>query len=100
MMTRSSTSVFFCATVLLLAGSAPLAAAEVSVHGATTVAFGLFKPKKDEIEKSAGVTLNILPSSTTRGLADLAEKKVDIAMLAEPLQSAAESVNKSNPGLV
>ena len=84
----------------MLGGSLPVAATEVTVHGATTVAFGLMKPKKNEIEKSAGVTLNILPSSTTRGLADLAKKQADIAMLAEPLQSAAESVNKSDPGLV
>lgn len=89
-----------CAVAFLFAGAFPAAAGEVSVHGATTVAFGLMKPKKQEIEKSAGVTLNILPSSTTRGLADLAERRVDIAMLAEPLQSAAESVNKTNPGLV
>jgi ABC-type phosphate transport system, periplasmic component len=96
---RYSSAVLYAAA-LLLGGSFPLAAAEVTVHGATTVAFGLMKPKKDEIEKSAGVTLNILPSSTTRGLADLAENRVDIAMLAEPLQSAADSVNKGKPGLV
>jgi phosphate transport system substrate-binding protein len=58
------------------------------------------KPKKESIEQAAGVTINILPSSTTRGLADLAQGRADIAMLAEPLESAAESVNKSQPGLV
>ena len=51
------------------------------------------KPHKDEIEKKAGVTLAILPSSTTRGLTDLAQGRADIAMLAEPLETAAESVN-------
>jgi phosphate transport system substrate-binding protein len=55
------------------------------------------KPQKDAIEKSAGVELTILPSSTSRGLADLAQGKADIAMLAEPLETAAESMNKKQP---
>jgi phosphate transport system substrate-binding protein len=74
------------------------ASAEVKVHGATTVTFGLMKPHKDKIEKMAGVPLAILPSSTSRGLADLAQGKADIAMLAEPLESAAESLTKKEPG--
>jgi phosphate transport system substrate-binding protein len=86
--------------VLLLAVSSSLAATEVKVHGATTVTFGLMKPQQARIEREAGVTINLLPSSTTRGLADLAQGNADIAMLAEPLESAAESVNKTQPGLV
>jgi phosphate transport system substrate-binding protein len=76
------------------------ALADVRVHGATTVTFGLMKPHKDEIEKKAGVAMSLLPSSTTRGLADLAQGRADIAMLAEPLETAAESVNKKQPGTV
>ena len=82
------------AVVVMAAGPA---SADVKVHGATTVTFGLMKPQKDAIEKSAGVELTILPSSTSRGLADLAQGKADIAMLAEPLESAAESMNKKQP---
>jgi phosphate transport system substrate-binding protein len=76
------------------------ASADVRVHGATTVTFGLMKPHKDEIEKTAGVVVSILPSSTTRGLTDLAQGRADIAMLAEPLESAADSVNKKQPGAI
>jgi phosphate transport system substrate-binding protein len=76
------------------------ASADVRVHGATTVTFGLMRPYKEAIEKKAGVTLAILPSSTTRGLADLAQGRADIAMLAEPLETAAESVNQKQPGTV
>jgi phosphate transport system substrate-binding protein len=72
----------------LLAGAAT---AEVRVHGATTVAFGLMMPQKAEIERLAGVQFTLLPSSTTHGLADLARGRADIAMLAEPLESAAAS---------
>jgi phosphate transport system substrate-binding protein len=86
--------------IALLLGIASSLAAEVKVYGATTVTFGLMKPKQAMIERAAGVTINLLPSSTTRGLADLAQGNADIAMLAEPLESAAESVNKTQPGLV
>lgn len=77
-----------------------LAYADVKVHGATTVAFGLMNPQKARIERTAGVKLTILPSSTGHGLTDLAKGKADIAMLADPLESAAEALNKKDPSLV
>ena len=73
------------------------AGADVRVHGATTVTFGLMKPQKARIEQLAGVAMTILPSSTSRGLADLVAGKADIAMLAEPLETAAESLNANHP---
>ena len=73
-----------------LAGGPSRAAAEVRVNGATTVTYGLMRPNKERIEQLAGVTLAILPSSTTRGLTDLAQGRADIAMLAEPLETARE----------
>jgi phosphate transport system substrate-binding protein len=83
-----------------LAAAASPASAEIRVNGATTVTYGLMKPNKEKIEQITGTTLAILPSSTTRGLADLAQGRADIAMLAEPLESAAESVNQKQPGTV
>jgi phosphate transport system substrate-binding protein len=74
--------------------------ADVRVHGATTVAFGLMNPWQAKIEQLAGVELTILPSSTTHGLLDLVHGKADIAMLAEPLESAAAALNSYDPGLV
>jgi len=76
------------------------AAADVRVHGATTVTFGFMRPHQAEIEKLAGVQLAILPSSTSHGLRDLVEARADIAMLAEPLEKIAEVLNKKQPGLV
>jgi phosphate transport system substrate-binding protein len=87
--------------VLLTFGFATTpASADVKVHGATTVTFGLMKPNKEIIEKKAGAELTILPSSTTRGLTDLAQGKADIAMLAEPLETAAQGLNAKQPGSV
>src|SRR5262245_14974542 len=90
----------FLALAMVLGVASSPAWAEVRVHGATTVTFGLMRPHKAEIEKKAGVTLAILPSSTTRGLTDLAQGRADIAMLAEPLETAAESVNGKQPGTI
>jgi phosphate transport system substrate-binding protein len=80
-------------TLLLLPASAQ---AQVKVHGATTVAFGLMKPQKSKIEKLAGVGVAVLPSSTGHGLADLSQGRADIAMLAEPLETAIEALNSKN----
>ena len=73
---------------------------DIRVHGATTVTFGVMKPKQAAIERQAGSKLVVLPSSTTHGLADLARGKADIAMLAEPLEAAAAAVNGQSPGLI
>jgi phosphate transport system substrate-binding protein len=88
------------AVLLSLSFAALPAHADVKVHGATTVTFGLMRPQKVKIEQLAGVQLAILPSSTSRGLADLANGKADIAMLAEPLETAAESANKKQPDAI
>ena len=71
--------------------------ADVKVHGATTVAFALMKPHKAEIEQLVGVEIALLPSSTTRGLADLVQGMADIAMLSEPLEEAAVTANTKQP---
>jgi phosphate transport system substrate-binding protein len=86
------------AAALALLGGVTAASADVRIHGATTVSFGLIKPNKEKIEHMSGVTITVLPSSTTRGLVDLAQGRADIAMLAEPLETAAESVNSINVG--
>lgn len=93
-------SVLVLAALLALATLSEAAAADIRVNGATTVTFGLMQPNRKKIEQLAGVTLVILPSSTTRGLTDLAQGRADIAMLAEPLDTAAESVNKKQPGTI
>ena len=76
------------------------AQADVRIHGATTVVFGLLAPQKSRIEQLASVKLSILPSSTGHGLEDLAQGRADIAMLAEPLATAAAALNKKQPGAI
>jgi len=74
--------------------------AEIKVHGATTVTYGLMRPYQSEIEALAGVKLAILPSSTSHGLTDLVQGKADIAMLAEPLADIAAVMNTRQPGFI
>jgi phosphate transport system substrate-binding protein len=90
----------FLAAALSLVFGSVAASADVRVHGATTVAFGLMKRQKEKIEALAGTAIVLLPSSTTRGLTDLAQGRADIAMLAEPLDDAARSINDKTPGTV
>ena len=87
----------FAAVTLLLASTAR---ADVRVHGATTVAFGLMKPNEAKVEQLTGIQITVLPSSTLHGLTDLVQGRADIAMLSEPLEIAAESLNAKQPGLV
>jgi hypothetical protein len=54
--------------------------ADAKVHDSTTLAPALMKPYEAEIEQLAGVEITILPSSTTRGLADLVQGKTDSAI--------------------
>src|SRR5262245_21399424 len=81
---RAATTIWIAVSVLAAA-----AQADVRVHCATTVHFGLMKPQKEKIEQLTGVALKIVPSSTSHGLLDLAQGKADIAMLAEPVEAAA-----------
>jgi phosphate transport system substrate-binding protein len=81
-----------------IAAGNPAAADEIVVQGATTVASGIMSPHEAEIESASGQAINILPSSTSRGLAALVAGEADIAMLAEPLESAAKKALEKAPG--
>jgi phosphate transport system substrate-binding protein len=97
----TSPKFLLAAALVMLASAFPApAGSEVRVHGATTVAYGLLTPEQRRIEKLSGVELSILPSSTSHGLADLVQGKADIAMLAEPLESIAASMNDKRPGFI
>jgi phosphate transport system substrate-binding protein len=91
---------FIVSLVVAVTTLSDAARADIRVNGATTVTFGLMQPNRKKIEQLAGVTLAILPSSTTRGLTDLAQGRADIAMLAEPLATAAAAINQKQPGTI
>lgn len=86
------------AALLLSAGVAPLAAAELKVSGAAAVAGNIVMPHKADIEKETGLTLNVTVNGDGNGLKDLSAGKVDVMMVAAPIKVTEAAVNKQEPG--
>ena len=66
----------------------PALADTVRIHGAPTVLDLVVTPNRGSVEKSTGHTLEIMASSTGKGLASLADGEADLAMVSEPLDIA------------
>src|SRR5476651_453519 len=91
MPSRTLPSLTVVATFLLLSVIIPSVAAELKVHGSSTVAGGVLVPNKAAIEKETGLTLTIVSNGSGNGLKDLADGKADIAMISAPLVEEARS---------
>ena len=86
--------------VLLLCNVYALAADELKISGAAAVAGGIIVPNKAAIEKESGLTLNITVNGDGNGLKDLYAGKVDVAMVAAPIKSTEDILNKAAPGSI
>jgi len=80
-------------TVGALAASAiawgvPASAAEVRLHGATTVIDRVINPGRYAVEKATGLTLDVVGNATGKGLVDLHENRCDAALVSEPMEIA------------
>ncbi len=64
----------------------------LEIHGSTTVAANIMMPKKAEIEKAAGVEIQVVGNGSGRGLADLVAGKVKLAMISAPLEDEVRSM--------
>ena len=73
-------------------GTSVANAETVEIHGSTTVSGNLLIPKKGDIEKAAGVDLQIVGNGSGRGLGDLIEGKVKLAMISAPLGDEVKSL--------
>jgi phosphate transport system substrate-binding protein len=80
------------AGLVLALGCSTAHADVIEVHGSTTVSGNLLTPKKAEIEKAAGVELQIVGNGSGRGLGDLIEGKVKLAMISAPLGDEVKSL--------
>lgn len=76
---------FIVAAFAVMFGVSTAWAESLEIHGSTTVSANLLIPKKAEIEKTAGVELQIVANGSGRGLADLIEGKTPVAMISAPL---------------
>src|SRR5262249_50860781 len=90
------------ATLVLVLAAAPIASAQsvVKVTGSTTINAILFQPHKADIEKLAGVSIDVIGNSSSRGLTDLTSGRSDIAMISSPLAEIAQKLNEKTPGAV
>src|SRR5689334_15325740 len=80
------------AMTLALAALAGTAVADtVKISGATTVLNVVIAPTKGAVEKNTGHTLQVIGSNTGKGLVDLFDDGVDIAMVSEPMDIAADA---------
>jgi phosphate transport system substrate-binding protein len=80
------------ATLAAVLGCSTAFAAPLEIHGSTTVSSNLLMPKKAEIEKAAGIELQIVANGSGRGLADLAEGKTTLAMISAPMSEVVASL--------
>lgn len=60
----------------------------VRLAGSLTLVGAVIAPQREQIEKTSGHTLQIVTNASGKGLADLADRNADIAMVAAPLEVA------------
>lgn len=80
------------AALAAMLGCSAAYADPLEIHGSTTVSANLLTPKKAEIEKASGVEMQIVGNGSGRGLADLVEGKVTVAMISAPVEDEVKAL--------
>lgn len=62
-------------------------AADITIHGSTTVNSNLFEPHKQELETKTGLTFNIISNGSSRGVKGIDSGAADIGMISSDLSS-------------
>jgi phosphate transport system substrate-binding protein len=84
--------------LLLSALTAPVAAAELPVYGAATVARGIIVPNQAAIEQETGLTLIVTANGDGNGLRDLYAGRADVAMIEAQTKPSEETLARAIPG--
>lgn len=87
------------ALVALTLASATALAGTVKISGAGTTYGAGIEANKDAVQKDTGVTLEIAPSNTGKGLLDLERGIVEIAMVSEPVDIAIDAAKSAGSKL-
>jgi ABC-type phosphate transport system substrate-binding protein len=82
------------AFAVVLVGTQPVWAGQVSLHGSTTVMNTIIGPNKTEIERQSGQQLELVGNGSQRGIADLVAGRAQIAMISAPLAQEVRKVNE------
>jgi phosphate transport system substrate-binding protein len=88
------------AALLALVAVGPVMAADLRVSGAATVARGIIVPNQAAIEQETGLKLALTTNGDGNGLKDLYAGRSDVAMVAAPMKSTEETLNRASPGSV
>src|SRR5690349_13274474 len=91
-MRKSMRSSIVVAAVVAAFAASTAFAETIEVHGSTTVSNNLLLPKKADFEKATGFELQIVGNGSGRGLTDLIEGKVKLAMISAPLADEVKSL--------
>ena len=91
---------FKIALATLALNATPAIAAEITLHGSTTVTANLLDEHKADIENASGHTLKIVANGSSNGIKGAASGAADIGMISAPLESVVTKVNKKAPGTV
>lgn len=78
----------------------PANAAELEVHGSTTVARAIMIPHKKELDKAAGRTIHVIANGSSKGILALIKGKADVAMISAPFNDVKASVERKSPGAI
>src|SRR5512138_326561 len=71
------------------------AAAQVRLHGATTVIDRVIEPHKAAVEKATGHQITVVGNATGKGLVDLVQGSCDAALSSEPIDIAVAAAGRA-----
>ena len=74
-------------------------AESLSIHGSTTVAGVVMMPHKEAIEKSSGLSLEIVANGSGNGVMDLVAGKAQIAMISAPLPEVVKGLKEKGANI-
>lgn len=70
-------------------------AADVRLHGATTVIDRVIDPHRAAVERATGHKLHVVGNATGKGLADLVQGECDASLSSEPVEIAVEAAGRA-----
>ncbi len=85
---------------LALVSQTALAGTTLKVTGAAAIGNTIVVPNKAAIESATGLSLDIAVNGDGNGLKDLVAGRSDVMMVAAPLKTTEDSINKAAPGSV
>lgn len=86
---------FGIAAAVIAAFSSGALADIVKISGSTTVFGDIASPARATVEKSTGHTVQLASSNSGKGVVDLADGVIDIAMISEPIEMVGDASEKA-----